>query len=37
MRYEDITGRIIKCAMNAHVVLGNGFHEVISRNLDLLE
>ena len=29
MKYEHITGRIIKCAMNVHVVLGNGFQEVI--------
>lgn len=29
MKYEDITSRIIKCAMNVHTILGNGFQEVI--------
>lgn len=29
MKYEDLTGRIIKCAMNVHSILGNGFQEVI--------
>lgn len=29
MKYEEITGRIIKCAMNVHTILGNGFQEVI--------
>jgi len=29
MKYEDITGSIIKCAMNVHSILGNGFQEVI--------
>jgi len=29
MKYEDITGKIIGCAMKVHGVLGNGFQEVI--------
>jgi len=29
MKYEDITGRIIGCAMTVHSTLGNGFQEVI--------
>ncbi|GHS93912.1 hypothetical protein FACS1894207_1180 [Bacteroidia bacterium] len=29
MLYEDLTKRIIKCAMNVHSTLGNGFQEVI--------
>jgi GxxExxY protein len=29
MKYEDLTGRIIKCAMNVHSILGNGFQEVV--------
>ncbi len=29
MKYEELTGRIIKCAMNVHSTLGNGFQEVI--------
>jgi GxxExxY protein len=29
MKYEDLTSRIIKCAMNVHTILGNGFQEVI--------
>jgi GxxExxY protein len=29
MKYEDITGKIIGCAMKVHSVLGNGFQEVI--------
>jgi len=28
-KYSDITERIIKCAMNVHTYLGNGFQEVI--------
>jgi GxxExxY protein len=28
-QYSDITGKIIKCAMNVHNKLGNGFQEVI--------
>lgn len=29
MKYEDITKRIIGCAMKVHNTLGNGFQEVI--------
>jgi GxxExxY protein len=28
-KYSDITGKIIKAAMNVHPVMGNGFQEVI--------
>lgn len=28
-KYSELTGRIIRCAMNVHSVLGNGFQEVI--------
>lgn len=29
MKYEDLTHKIIGCAMKVHSVLGNGFQEVI--------
>ncbi|MFN7336930.1 MAG: GxxExxY protein, partial [Cyclobacteriaceae bacterium] len=29
MKYEEITHRIIGCAMKVHSTLGNGFQEVI--------
>ena len=29
MKYEEITKRIIGCAMRVHSILGNGFQEVI--------
>ena len=29
MQYEELTKRIIKCAMKVHSTLGNGFQEVI--------
>jgi GxxExxY protein len=29
MKYEDVTGKIIGCAMKVHSTLGNGFQEVI--------
>lgn len=29
MRYEELTGKIIRCAMNVHSALGNGFQEVV--------
>jgi GxxExxY protein len=29
MQYEDITGKIIGCAMKVHSTLGCGFQEVI--------
>ena len=28
-KYSELTGRIIRCAMNVHSTLGNGFQEVI--------
>jgi GxxExxY protein len=28
-KYSDITGKIIRCAMTVHSILGNGFQEVI--------
>ena len=28
-KYSELTGRIIKCAMDVHSTLGNGFQEVI--------
>ena len=28
-KYSDITEKIIRCAMNVHGILGNGFQEVI--------
>ena len=37
MQYEDITRRIIGCAMTVHSTLGNGFQELIyQRALDYL-
>lgn len=29
MKYEELTGKIIGCAMEVHKTLGNGFQEVI--------
>ncbi|MDR3693849.1 MAG: GxxExxY protein [Mucilaginibacter sp.] len=29
LKYEDITGKIIGCAMQVHTIMGNGFQEVI--------
>jgi GxxExxY protein len=29
MKYQDLTGKIIGCAMKVHSTLGNGFQEVI--------
>lgn len=29
MKYQDLTHKIIACAMKVHSVLGNGFQEVI--------
>ncbi len=29
MKFEELTGKIIGCAMKVHTVLGNGFQEVI--------
>lgn len=36
MKYEDLTEKIIGCAMQVHRILGNGFQEVIyQRALDI--
>jgi GxxExxY protein len=37
MEYEDITRRIIGCAMKVHSVLGNGFQEVIYQRAMAIE
>lgn len=29
MKYSELTGKIIGCAMEVHRILGNGFQEVI--------
>ena len=29
MKYEELTGKIIGCAMKVHSILGNGFQEII--------
>ena len=29
MKYEDLTGKIIKCAFEVHKILRNGFQEVV--------
>ena len=29
MKYEELTGKIIGCAMKVHSLLGNGFQEII--------
>lgn len=29
LKYDDLTGKIIGCAMKVHTALGNGFQEVI--------
>jgi GxxExxY protein len=29
MRYQEMTGKIIRCAMNVHSALGNGFQEIV--------
>ncbi len=28
-KYSELTGKIIKCAMTVHSILGNGFQEFI--------
>lgn len=36
LKYDDITRKIIGCAMQAHTILGNGFQEVIyQRELEI--
>jgi len=37
MKYEDITGKIIGCAMKVHSILGNGFQEVIYQRAMAIE
>ena len=37
MKYADVTGKIIGCAMNVHSTLGNGFQEVIYQRCLSLE
>ena len=29
MKYSELTGKIIGCAMEVHSILGNGYQEVI--------
>ena len=37
MKFEDITGRVIGCAMKVHSTLGNGFQEVIYQRCMAIE
>ena len=37
MKYEDITKKIIGCAMTVHGALGNGFQEVIYQRAMIVE
>lgn len=37
MKYEDVTKRIIGCAMRVHTELGNGFQEVIYQRAMAIE
>ena len=37
MKYQDLTGKIIGCAMEVHRALGNGFQEVIYQRALLYE
>jgi len=37
MKYEDLTGKIIGCAMKVHSTLGNGFQEVIHQRAMSIE
>jgi GxxExxY protein len=37
MKHEDLTHRIIGCAMKVHSILGNGFQEVIYQRAMVIE
>ena len=37
MKHKELTGKIIKCAMDVHSALGNGFQEVIYQRALALE
>jgi GxxExxY protein len=37
MKYQDLTGKIIGCAMKVHSTLGNGFQEVIYKRAMSIE
>ncbi len=37
LKYKEITGTIIKCAMEVHRVLGNGYQEYIFHKAFLIE
>jgi len=37
MKYEDLTHKIIGCALTVHKTLGNGFQEVIYQRALALE
>ena len=37
MKHEDVTGKIIGCAMKVHSTLGNGFQEVIYQRAMVIE
>lgn len=37
MKYEDLTRKIIGCAMKVHSTLGNGFQEVIYQRAMCIE
>jgi len=37
MKYSELTGKIIGCAMEVHRILGNGFQEVIYQRAQEIE
>ena len=37
MKHDDLTGKIIGCAMKVHSILGNGFQEVIYQRALVIE
>jgi GxxExxY protein len=37
MKYEEVTHKIIGCAMKVHSTLGNGFQEVIYQRASAIE